>query len=107
MLLLDTHALLWWLADDPALSPAARATIAAGQTQVFVSAASAWEMSIKRAQGKLGLDHGVGHPVPSDLPHGSPRRTEGRWRELDRCQNRGKHTTRFLPEKPLRRCRPV
>lgn len=53
MLLLDTHALLWWLADDPALSPTARTTIAAGQTQVFVSAASAWEMSIKRAQGKL------------------------------------------------------
>ena len=53
MLLLDPHALLWWLADDPALSPTARTTIAAGQTQVFVSAASAWEMSIKRAQGKL------------------------------------------------------
>jgi PIN domain nuclease of toxin-antitoxin system len=53
MFLLDTHALLWWLADDPALSPVARAAIAAGQTRVFVSAASAWEMSIKRAQGKL------------------------------------------------------
>ena len=52
MLLLDTHALLWWLADDPALSPAARAAIAAGQTRVLVSAASAWEMSIKRVQGK-------------------------------------------------------
>ena len=51
MLLLDTHALLWWLADDPALSPAARTAIAAGQTQVFVSAASAWEMSIKRLSG--------------------------------------------------------
>lgn len=53
MLLLDTHALLWWLADDAALSPAARAAIAAGRTHVFVSAASAWEMSIKSAQGKL------------------------------------------------------
>lgn len=53
MLLLDTHALLWWLADDPALSPVARAAIAAGPTRVFVSAASAWEMSIKHAQGKL------------------------------------------------------
>ena len=55
MLLLDTHALLWWLADDPALSPAARTAIAAGQTQVFVSAASAWEMSIKSAQGRLDI----------------------------------------------------
>jgi PIN domain nuclease of toxin-antitoxin system len=53
MLLLDTHALLWWLADDPALSPTARTAIAAGPTRVLVSAASAWEMSIKRAQGKL------------------------------------------------------
>jgi PIN domain nuclease of toxin-antitoxin system len=53
MLLLDTHALLWWLADDPVLSPAARAAIAARQTPVCVSAASAWEMRIKRAQGKL------------------------------------------------------
>ena len=55
MLLLDTHALLWWLADDPALSPAARTAIAAGQTQVFVSAASALEMSIKSAQGRLDI----------------------------------------------------
>jgi PIN domain nuclease of toxin-antitoxin system len=53
MLLLDTHALLWWLADDPALSPVARGAIATGPTRVFVSAASAWEMSIKHAQGKL------------------------------------------------------
>jgi PIN domain nuclease of toxin-antitoxin system len=53
MLLLDTHALLWWLADDPALRLTARTAIAAGPTRVFVSAASAWEMSIKRAQGKL------------------------------------------------------
>jgi len=59
MLLLDTHVLLWWLADDPALSPVARAAIAAGQMRVFVSAASAWEMSIKRAQGKL--------EIPDDL----------------------------------------
>ena len=65
------------------------------------------ECHLEVHHGNFGLDHGVGHPVPSDLPRGSPRRTEGRWRELDRCQNRGKHTTRFLPEKPLRRCRPV
>jgi PIN domain nuclease of toxin-antitoxin system len=55
MLLLDTHTLLWWLADDPALSAAAQTAIAAGPTQVFVSAASAWEMSIKRALGKLDI----------------------------------------------------
>jgi PIN domain nuclease of toxin-antitoxin system len=40
-LLLDTHALLWWLADDPALTPAARTAIRAAGTLVFVSAATA------------------------------------------------------------------
>lgn len=52
-LLLDTHALLWWLADDGRLSPAARAAISDGDNLVAVSAASAWEISIKKALGKL------------------------------------------------------
>ena len=52
-LLLDTQALLWWLADDPALTPAARTAIRAAGTPVFVSAATAWEISIKQALGKL------------------------------------------------------
>ena len=47
-LLLDTHALLWWLADDSALTPVARTAIRAAETLVFVSAATAWEISIKR-----------------------------------------------------------
>jgi PIN domain nuclease of toxin-antitoxin system len=52
-LLLDTHALLWWLADDPALATEAREAIADGNNIVAVSSASAWEISIKRALGKL------------------------------------------------------
>jgi len=52
-LLLDTHALLWWLADDPALTPPARTAIRTAETLVFVSAATAWEISIKQALGKL------------------------------------------------------
>lgn len=52
-LLLDTHVVLWWLAADPTLGSAARAAIAAPRAAVFVSAASAWEISIKRALGKL------------------------------------------------------
>jgi hypothetical protein len=39
-LLLDTHALLWWLDDDPGLSDKARNAIAEGRNVVFVSAAS-------------------------------------------------------------------
>jgi PIN domain nuclease of toxin-antitoxin system len=52
-LLLDTHALIWWLIGDPALSAAARAGIAAPDNEVFVSAASAWEIATKFRIGKL------------------------------------------------------
>lgn len=52
-LLLDTHAFLWWLAGDEALSIAARTAIADENNDVFVSAASAWEISTKHRLGKL------------------------------------------------------
>ena len=52
-LLLDTHVLLWWLADDPRLGPRARALIADPRNTVFVSSASAWEISIKKSLGRL------------------------------------------------------
>lgn len=51
-LLLDTHALLWWLADE-GLSDQAWEAVADPNNLVMVSAASAWEISIKRALGKL------------------------------------------------------
>ena len=53
-LLLDTHVVLWWRADDPRLNGSARSMIAAADT-VFVSVASAWEAAIKIALGKLRL----------------------------------------------------
>ena len=52
-LLLDTHVLLWALDNDPLLSPAARNAIIDGNNIVFVSAATAWEIAIKKALGKL------------------------------------------------------
>jgi PIN domain nuclease of toxin-antitoxin system len=42
--LLDTHALLWWFTDDQRLSAKAHAAIADERSEVFVSAASAWEI---------------------------------------------------------------
>jgi PIN domain nuclease of toxin-antitoxin system len=51
-LLLDTHVLLWWLEGSVRLSRQARQTIA-GSEEVWVSAASAWELGIKSALGKL------------------------------------------------------
>lgn len=76
-LLLDTHTLLWWLADDPQLGPAARGKIADGGNAVFVSAASAWEMEIKRALGKLeappdledAIEHNSFQPLGMTVPH--------------------------------------
>ncbi len=54
-LLLDSHALLWWLDDSPALSRAAEAAIADPRNAIFVSAASAWEIAIKLKSGKLAV----------------------------------------------------
>ncbi len=51
--LLDTHALLWWLSDDPALPKRARKIIAETKNVVLVSAASAWEIATKVRLGKL------------------------------------------------------
>ena len=45
-LLLDTHALLWWLDDNPTLSAEARDAIADGRNLVFVSAVVIWEIRI-------------------------------------------------------------
>lgn len=52
-LLLDTHPLLWWAAGDDRISDAARAAIAGGDEDVFVSAASIWEIATKFRLGKL------------------------------------------------------
>lgn len=56
-LLLDTHAFLWWIDGDPLPAPALRAISDAEHT-VWLSVASAWEMTIKASLGKLRLpDH--------------------------------------------------
>ena len=52
-LLLDTHALLWWLHDPVLLTREAHDVIAEGRRPVFVSAAATWEITVKKALGKL------------------------------------------------------
>jgi len=59
ILILDSHALLWWLADDVTLSDGARRAIADPSSDVLVSAASVWEIEIKRALGKLSAPDGL------------------------------------------------
>ncbi|MGK2963761.1 MAG: type II toxin-antitoxin system VapC family toxin [Gemmatimonadaceae bacterium] len=51
--LLDTHALLWWLAGDRQISATAKWIIEDETNSIFVSAASAWEVSTKHRLGKL------------------------------------------------------
>lgn len=58
-LLLDTHAVLWALSEPGLLAPHARTAISDPANEVFVSAASAWEMAMKMGLGKLR--------VPDDL----------------------------------------
>jgi PIN domain nuclease of toxin-antitoxin system len=52
-LLLDTHALLWWYSDDPALPKSARKLIIQQDNSIFVSAASALEIATKFRSGRL------------------------------------------------------
>ena len=59
-LLIDTHALLWWLTDDPALPASARKHLAQAGNTILVSSASAWEIATKFRIGKL--------PGAADLP---------------------------------------
>jgi len=53
--ILDTHVFLWWNTDDSRLSPAAHDLIADGGNTLLLSAASAWEIAIKYARGRLIL----------------------------------------------------
>jgi PIN domain nuclease of toxin-antitoxin system len=57
--LLDTHAFLWFAAGDRRLSRRARAAMEAEDAELFVSAASIWEMAIKTSLGRLTLPASV------------------------------------------------
>jgi PIN domain nuclease of toxin-antitoxin system len=52
-LLLDTHILPWWLADDTLLPAAARDAVVSPDNSIVISAATAWEIAIKKAAGRL------------------------------------------------------
>lgn len=69
-LLLDTHVVIWWLADDPRLTEEIKVLID-DEPQVYVSAVTIWEVAIKQAIGKL--------KEPADLPE---RIRDAEFREL-------------------------
>jgi PIN domain nuclease of toxin-antitoxin system len=62
-LLLDTHVFLWWDADDRKLPEELHAAIASPQNEVYVSAATVWEIAIKRSSGKLKFARSIGKSI--------------------------------------------
>ena len=65
-LLLDTHVLIWAVENSPRLGADAREIITDPGNEVFVSAATIWEIAIKRALGKLSFPSDVGDTVRRD-----------------------------------------
>ncbi len=67
ILLLDTHVLLWWVADDARLGPQARALITDPANRVLISIVSLWEIAVKARIGKLRADvDAVVHAAEAD-----------------------------------------
>lgn len=75
--LLDTHTLLWWLSDPNVLSSEAREAVRNASNEIYVSAASAWEIAIKKRIGKLQapddletqIQENRFTPLPIDVRH--------------------------------------
>ena len=70
-LLLDSHVLLWFLKDDPKLSPAAKSAIEDPANRKLVSIASCWEIAIKAGLGKLKLGEPVSALLAREIPGNS------------------------------------
>src|SRR5258708_17110277 len=76
-LLLDTHVLLWWLDNPRLLTRQAKKAIEDGRNRIYVSAAVAWEIAIKKSLGKLDapddleemIDANRFSPLPVTIPH--------------------------------------
>jgi PIN domain nuclease of toxin-antitoxin system len=68
-LLLDTHVFLWWNEADPRLSRRVRGLLSDPENSLYLSVASAWEMTIKVQSGKLGLPAATAVYIPARLNH--------------------------------------
>ena len=65
--LVDTHVWIWSLADPGRLSPESRSLLSSSRNVVYLSAASAWELAIKAALGKIELPEPVETYVPTRM----------------------------------------
>jgi PIN domain nuclease of toxin-antitoxin system len=66
-LLVDTHAFLWFVTDDPRLSATAKALMEREDSELLLSPASHWEMAIKISAGKLSLAEPFQILVPREI----------------------------------------
>ncbi len=65
--LLDTHTFLWWITGDPRLSRKVREIISDGENELFLSAASGWEIAIKAKLGRLQLPDAPERFIPEQM----------------------------------------
>lgn len=65
--LLDTHVFLWWVLDDERLTPFVRDFVADGKNELFLSAASCWEMMIKAKIGRLAFHEPPEKFIPEQM----------------------------------------
>jgi PIN domain nuclease of toxin-antitoxin system len=71
-LLLDTHVFIWWDQRNPTLNDSTRAAIEDARNNVFVSAASVWEIAIKCRRGKLRFAGSASAAIASNGFHELP-----------------------------------
>jgi PIN domain nuclease of toxin-antitoxin system len=71
--LLDTHAFLWAITDDPKLTPLARRIFSAGDNELFLSVASVWEMLTKVQIGKLPFPKSPGAYIKQEMARNNVR----------------------------------
>lgn len=65
--LLDTHAFLWWITDSEELSERARTLFEDAENELFLSAASAWEIAIKARLGRIEFTDPPAHVIPEQM----------------------------------------
>lgn len=65
-ILLDTCAFLWLIRDKPEASPIARGLFSSPQSEVYLSAVSAWEIAVKHRLGKLPLGDVPANYIPNE-----------------------------------------
>ena len=88
--LLDTHAFLWWIVDDPRLSAPAAAIIRDPGNEIWFSAASAWEIAIKARLGRITFEDDPVEFIPQQVAAGG-------FRDLPIRSDHALHASRLAP----------